>query len=323
MARYSIGVDFGGTKILAAVVDVETGRIIGSAKKKSKKEKGSEVVLKRLIETIENAVFESEIPLSQIDSIGIGVAGQVDRKNGILISAPNLDFHHVDLKRIIEDELKVETLIGNDVEVATLGEMTFGSGREYDNFVCIFVGTGIGGGIVINHKLYQGACGTAGEVGHIVIENGGRHCGCGASGCLEAYASRTAIEKRIRSYIKKGHKTIITDLLEDDDKVIRSKHLKIAVKEGDEVVLSCLNEAAAYLSAGIASIVNFLNPEIIILGGGLTESVDYYYDMVAKKTVFKALPTPAKHIKFAKAMLGDYSGVIGAALLKTYYSQIN
>ncbi|MDD3149936.1 MAG: ROK family protein [Candidatus Gastranaerophilales bacterium] len=317
MGKYAIGVDLGGTKILAGVIDLKTGSVIGYSKKRTKKDRGSEIIVKKIIETIEKALFETDIKLADIDSIGIGAAGQVDRENGILIAAPNLDCYDVNLKQILEKEFNLPVYVGNDVEVATIGEMKFGSGQGFDNFVCVFVGTGIGSGIVLNGNIYNGATGTAGEIGHIIVETGGRHCGCGGAGCLEAYASRTAIEKRIKAYIKKGHKTIITKFLEEEA-TIRSKHLNKAVKEKDEVVQSCIDEAAGYLSSGLASVVNFYNPELIILGGGLIEAIDYFYDVATRKTVLKSLPTPAKGIKFAKARLGDFSGIIGAAMLKKY-----
>jgi len=313
MTNYSIGIDLGGTKILAGVVDTDKGLVIDTAKKRTKKLE-ADFIVQRIIETVEKAICKAQIPISQISSIGIGAAGQVDRKNGTLISAPNLNCYDVELKKIIEEQFNIPTYVGNDVEVATLGEMKFGSGIGYNNFVCIFVGTGIGSGIVCEGKHLKGLTGTAGEIGHIIVNSGGRRCGCGEYGCLEAYASRTAIENRIWGSLKKGQKSILSETIKENG-IIRSKDLSEALDAGDELVLKVLSEASEYLSNGLASVVNFYNPELIILGGGLMEAVDLFYDLTVKKTFEKALAIPAAKTKFVKTQLKDFSGIIGAATL--------
>lgn len=313
MSDYSIGVDLGGTKILAGVVDTDKGLVINSAKKRTKKP-GAESIVQRIIETIEKAICKAQIPISQISSIGIGAAGQVDRENGILLCSPNLDCMDVELKKIIEEHFSIPTYIGNDVEVATLGEMKFGSGAGYKNFVCVFVGTGIGSGIVCEGKIVRGLTGTAGEIGHIIVDSGGRLCGCGGHGCLEAYASRTAIEKKILGSLKKGHKSIITELIKEDG-IIRSKNISEAINAGDEIVYNSITEASEYLSSGLASVINFYNPEAIIIGGGLMEAVDFFYEITVKKTFAKVLAVPAAKTEILKTQLKDFSGIVGAALL--------
>ena len=317
MAKYSIGIDLGGTKILAAIIDLATGEVVHTAKKKTKKERGSDVITKKTLNIVSQLLEESQIPLDEIQSIGIGLAGQVDRERGILLAAPNLDCFNVNFKNILEEKFHKPTYVGNDVEVATVGELMFGAGVGYKNFVCIFVGTGVGSGIVIDGKMYTGYTGTAGEIGHITVSCGGRGCGCGGNGCLEAYASRTAIEQKIRGAIKKGHKSVIIDYIKEDG-AIRSKHLKTALDLKDEVVLNCITEASEYLSSGLASVINFLNPELVIMGGGLIDAVDFFFDLTKRKTTAKCLPTPSEKTKIEKAKLGDFSGVVGAALLGTY-----
>jgi len=320
MAKYSIGIDLGGTKILGAIVNIETGEVVLSEKKKTKKERGSEVIIKKICNIIQQLLEESKIPLEEIDSIGIGLAGQVDRERGILLAAPNLDCFNVNFKNILEEKYGKPVFIGNDVEVATVGELMFGAGVGHKNFVCVFVGTGVGSGIVINGKMHTGFTGTAGEIGHITVACGGRGCGCGGNGCLEAYASRTAIEQKIKGAIKKGHQSIIIDYIKNDG-VIRSKHLKNALEQKDEVVVNCLTEAAEYLSSGLSSVINFLNPELIIMGGGLIDAIDEFFNLTKSKTIKKCLPTPSEKTLIEKAKLGDYSGVVGAALLNKYRSQ--
>lgn len=318
MGKYSVGIDLGGTKIIAGVVNKETGEVVGHAKKHTKKEKGSDIVIQRVFETIEKAICIAGIPINQIDSIGIGAAGQVDRENGVLIASPNLNCYDLELKRILEEHFNMPVKVGNDVEVATLGEMKFGNGVGYDNFLCVFVGTGIGSGIVNNGHQILGANGTAGEIGHMIVAEGGRACECGAYGCLEAYASRTAIEKRIKSELKRGANSVISSIIKEDESnngTIRSSHMKKALEQGDDLVLCCINEASDYLSSGLASVINFMNPQVIILGGGLVDSIDYFYDITVKRTKEKALPTAVSSLKITKAKLGDFAGVVGAALL--------
>ncbi|MDD3593041.1 MAG: ROK family protein [Candidatus Gastranaerophilales bacterium] len=313
--KYSIGIDLGGTKIIAGIVNEQTGEVVVSCKKKTKKEKGTEVITKKIISILDELLKNPAVKKEEINSIGIGLAGQVDRENGVLISAPNLECYAVKFKQILEEKFDIPVYAGNDVEVATIGEKTFGAGAGYKNFVCIFVGTGVGSGIVLDGKIHLGATGTAGEIGHIIVSSGGRACGCGGNGCLEAYASRSAIEHKIKGAIKKGHQSVIIDYIKQDG-AIRSRHLKSALDKQDEIVLNCITEAAEYLSSGIASIINFLNPELIIIGGGLIEAVDFFFDLTKSKAIAKSLPVPSNQIQIVKAKLGDFSGVVGAALLK-------
>ncbi len=314
MGKYSIGVDLGGTKIMAGIINTNTGDVVSYAKKRTKKERGSDVIVKRIIETIEKVIDESNIEIDKVESIGMGAAGQVDRENGIIISAPNLKCYDVNIKSILEEHFNKPVKLGNDVEVATLGEMTFGSGKDFNNFVCVFVGTGIGSGIVLNGKIHKGTSGTAGEIGHIVISEGGRLCGCGANGCLEAYASRSAVEKKIKAQIKRGRNSVVIEYLKESGN-LRSSQLKDSVSENDELVIECIKESAGYLSSGLASIMNFLNPEAIILGGGMIEAIDLLFEETTKKVKNKALSVPASKTKIIKAKLGDFSGIVGASLL--------
>ncbi len=313
MKKYSIGIDLGGTKILTALVDKQTGEVIHSVKKKTKKDKGPKNIIKKMIDSIDELL--NETPIDDISSIGIGAAGQVDRKNGILIAAVNLDCYDLNIREKIKKHYNLPVYLGNDVEIAAMGELKFGAAKGYKDVVCIFVGTGVGSAIIKDGKIIKGATGTAGEIGHIIVDLNGRPCACGAHGCLEAYASRSAIEKRIEGALKKGRSSVIIDYMESG-KSITSHMIHDAIEQGDELVTQCVNEAAEYLSGGIASVINLINPELIVLGGGLIEAVDYFYQQVIKKAKAKSLPVPASKIEFKKAGLGDYSGVIGAAFLE-------
>ena len=314
MKKYSIGIDLGGTKILIGLVEKESGKVVSHIKKKTKKEKGPENIVRKMVEGVEELLEESGKSFTEISSIGIGSAGQIDRKNGIIIGAPNLDCYNLNLKEILQNKFNIPVFVGNDVEVATIGEQKFGAGKGCADFVCVFVGTGIGSAIVKNGHIIYGATGTAGELGHIIVDLNGRPCACGAHGCLEAYASRSAIETRIEGALKKGRKSCISEYLEEG-KAITSSMIRKSIEREDELVTQCVSEASEYLSGGLASVINLINPELIILGGGLIEAVDYFYKQTIKKTKSKSLPVPAEKIRFSKTILGDYSGVIGAALL--------
>ena len=315
MKKYSIGIDLGGTKILIALVDRNTGEVLEHVKKKTKKDKGPKNIIRKMLEGIEELIENSGKTFDEISSIGVGAAGQIDRKNGVIIAAANLDCYDLNLKKILTEKFDIPVYVGNDVEIATIGERKFGAGKDCNDFVCVFVGTGVGSAIVKDGKIIIGATGTAGEIGHIIVDLNGRQCSCGAHGCLEAYASRSAIERRIEGALKKGRKSCILDYLETG-KSITSSMIQKSIEREDELVLQCVTEASEYLSGGIASIINFINPELIILGGGLIEAVDYFYQKTIKKAKAKSLPVPAEKIQFKKAMLGDYSGVIGAAFLE-------
>lgn len=314
MKKYAIGIDLGGTKILTALVDKKSGEVVCSVKKKTKKEKGVENIIRKMIEAVKEVFETAKVDKAEIESIGVGVAGQVDRQKGILISAANLDCDNLKIKEILEKEFKIQTFVGNDVEIAALGELKFGAGRGYNDFVCVFVGTGVGSSIVRDGKIYRGFSGTAGEIGHIIVDLNGRICGCGAHGCLEAYASRSAIERRITGALKKGRSSIISEYMKEG-KPISSQMIKKSIDRDDELVVQSVTEGSEYLSGGLASIINFLNPQLIVLGGGLVDAVDFFYQKTIKKARAKALPVPAKSIEFKKAELGDFSGVIGAAFL--------
>ncbi|GAC1624384.1 MAG: ROK family protein [Ktedonobacteraceae bacterium] len=317
---YAVGIDLGGTKTLAAVIDITTGEVIASARKRTRAEKGQGFVAQRTIELAQAAISAANLPQdAPIVAIGVGAAGQIDRKAGVVVDAPNLGVKDMHLADILGSQFGKPVRVGNDVEVAALGESIYGSGRGFNNFVCLFVGTGIGSGIVQNGRLYTGLTGTAGEVGHMVIQAGGRICGCGGRGCLEAYASRTAITKAIMAEIHHGRSSILANdaalQIKEGDTIIRSGLLANAIAHGDSLVMEIVTEAADYLGYGLGSIMNFYNPEAILLGGGVIEAIDLLFERAVNRARITALSAPAVQTKIIRAKLGDFSGVVGAACL--------
>ena len=315
MANLAIGVDFGGTKIACGIVDIKTGRLIGTTKKKTRLLGDEKDVFERLKSAIDELLAETNIDLKEIEGIGIGSAGMIDRQKGVLILAPNLGVSQVPITEPLSKHYSLPCRLANDLEVSTLGELEFGAGRQCNSFVCIFVGTGIGSGIICDGKPYLGFTGTAGEIGHTIVVPDGRKCGCGAAGCLETYASRTAVAKDILAGLEKGFHSSISDKIDLSKGIIRSKALASAVQAGDELVVGAVTKAAQYMGIGLASLVNFYNPQCIILGGGLIEAVSLYYDIAVKETRLRALSVPGRKLDIVKAELGDFAGIIGAAML--------
>lgn len=317
---YALGIDLGGTKTLAAVVDITTGEVIGSARKRTRAQKGQGFVGQRTIEVATAALEAAKLPAgASIVAVGVGAAGQIDRKAGIVVDAPNLGVKDMPLGDLLQKQFGKPIGVGNDVEVAALGEYLHGSGRGCNNFICVFVGTGIGAGIVQNGRMYTGLTGTAGEIGHMIINAGGRICGCGNRGCLEAYASRTAITRAIMAAIHHGRSSILADeatrQLKEGETIIRSGLLANAIAHNDELVIEVVTEAADYLGIGLGSVMNVYNPERIILGGGVIEAIDLLFEHAVRHARTTALAAPAQKTEIVRAKLGDFSGVVGAACL--------
>ena len=316
MSTNVVGVDMGGTKILSAVIDAE-GNILGTAKLSTKADEGTTAVIDRIAESIEKAIDKSNVENASIQAIGIGAPGPLDPETGVVIFAPNLGWRDVPLKTELEARTGLPTFVDNDVNVGTLGEHAFGAAQGVENVVGIFVGTGIGGGIILKGELFHGASKTAGEIGHIIVKAGGPRCGCGARGCLEAVASRTAMAKQFRKAIqKKGKKSVLTKLTNGDLSVIRSGVLVKAIRANDKLTLKVFKKATKYLGIGIGSIVNFLNPEMIVLGGGVVEALDdTFIDNIRTYVEKYALPDTLNGVRIVRAKLGDNSGILGAAAL--------
>jgi glucokinase len=314
--RFAVGVDVGGTKLYAGIINIETGEVVGTARKRTHPERGADFFVERLLAVVAAALESS--PLAQKGepvALGIGLAGQVDRKRGTLISAPNLaqDLANVPIRDLLAERFKLPVAIGNDVEVATLGEQRFGAGRGVDDFLCVFVGTGIGAGTVLGGKLRTGATGTAGEIGHTVVDYNGRLCSCGGRGHLEAYASRTAITRVLLAELKRGRPSTLRDDVKPDDLVIRSKAIARAVDANDELAIETLHDATHYLGAGLGSVATFLNPQRIVVGGGLVEAIPTFLDRATKTAREVALPVAGRALDVKRAALGDNSGIVGAA----------
>lgn len=316
--RYAVGVDVGGTKIYAGVVNLDTGEVLATARKRTHPERGADFFAQRLQDVVASAIEAAKLPKGDTPlGIGIGIAGQVDRERGILLGAPNLavGIADLDVGALLGKQLNLPVALGNDVEVAAYGEQYYGAGRGCEDFVFVGVGTGIGAAIVQRGLIYRGATGTAGEIGHTVVAYNGRFCGCGGRGHLEAYASRTAITKVLLAEMERGRPSKLKDEMKPGDPAIRSKMIARCVEAGDELVIEALTEAADYLGAGLGSLATFYNPRRAILGGGLIEVVPMFLERAILRAREAALPIAGRQLEIVRTALGDNSGIVGAAWL--------
>jgi glucokinase len=314
--EHVVGVDLGGTKILAGVFD-HTLDSSGVAKVSTKSQRGVDKVIERIARCIQDAVDEADLSMKQIAGVGIGAPGAVDFGAGTVIFAPNLEgWKEVPLKKELEKQLGVPVFVENDCNIAALGVYVAELKSKPKHMLGIFIGTGIGGGIIINGELYSGVGHTAGEVGHMVLEVSGPKCGCGNKGCFEALASRTAIFQQIKAGIKAGEKTILTDMLGDDLADLRSGDLRKAIRRGDKFVDRVVEGAAEYIGIATANLINILNPEVVVLGGGVMEALaDEMMGVILETAKDYAMPGAMKGVDIVASKLGDSAGITGAAVL--------
>src|SRR2546430_789306 len=264
-AEYIVGVDLGGTKILAGIFNSSL-ECIGLAKVSTKAQRGVASGVGRIERCVRDAVDEADLNMKQVAGLGIGAPGAVDFSTGTVIFAPNLEgWKDVGLKKDLEKKLDVPVFVENDGNIAVLGVHVAELKSKPKNVVGIFVGTGIGGGLIINGELYRGYGHTAGEIGHMVLQVDGPKCGCGNKGCFEALASRTAIFQQIKAGIKSGQKTLLTEMLGDDLADLRSGDLRKAIRRGDKFVDRIIEDAAEYIGIATANLINVLNPEVFVL----------------------------------------------------------
>ena len=314
-AEYLVGVDLGGTKILAGVF-TNSLKFIGRSKMSTKTERGAAAVVERVAHCVQDAVDECDLDIKQVRGVGIGAPGSVDPENGKVMFAGNLGWKDVSLKKELEKQLELPVFLQNDCNICTLGVHEVELEGKPRNMIGIFLGTGIGGGLIIEGKLYSGYTRTAGEVGHMVLEVNGPKCTCGNRGCWEALASRSALFRQVQEAVKDGQKTVLTEMLGSDLKDLRSGDLRKAIKQGDKFVEHIVEEAAKYTGIAVANLINVLNPEVVVLGGGLMDALeDEMMPVVVESAREHAFPGSDKGIKILPSKLGDDAGITGGAVL--------
>ncbi len=312
--KYNIGVDIGGTNVKIALVD-QKGAIVYSNSVPTRAEMGYEYTVKNIKETIYTSMKESDVTIDSIGGIGFGLPGQINSEAGVVRLLPNIPgWVNVPLGQIIEDEFKVKCKIDNDVRVATLGEFTYGAGQGCKNLVCITVGTGVGSGIIVNGQLVRGASMSAGEIGHMILQaHEGPICGCGNTGCLEAFASGPSIVQLAKEYLSGGKSAKFEELA--NGREITPFMVYEAAMQGDAVAKRIFAIVGEWLGIALTSVVNLLNPEKIIIGGGVSQAGNFLIDPIRKTINERAIKVSADAVEVVTAKLGERAGVIGASLL--------
>ncbi|MDB5353217.1 MAG: transcriptional regulator/sugar kinase [Planctomycetota bacterium] len=315
MGSLVAGVDLGGTKVLASIVDAEN-RILGRAKASTPATQGGAAILAAVAGVVREAAVEANVELSDLKGIVVGSPGPLDPDHGVILFSANMNVRDFALGPDLSRLLGPPVLLRNDVRVGGYGEFRLGAGKGKSNVLAAFVGTGIGGCLIVDGKVIAGSTGNAGEIGHIMIKPGGPRCGCGRRGCLEALASRSAIAKRIGKAHKAGRSTVLASKVDSKNDKLKSKELAAAYLSGDAVAVSEVHRAAHYLGLGLGSLINVLGPELVIIGGGVTEALGVgYLDAIRASAWNQVLTNPGNKIQIVPAALGDDAGILGAALM--------
>jgi len=308
----TLGVDLGGTKVETSLVDA-TGHILASHRSPTHPDKGPEGVIADIIECVNSCLGEAS---QSAQALGIGMAGQIEKDTGIVHFAPNLGWHNVSLRAKLEEALALPVVVTNDVRAATYGEWLYGTGQGVNDLVCLFVGTGVGGGIVSGGRLLEGCNNTGGELGHMTIVSDGRQCHCRNQGCLEAYAGGWAIGEQVQEAVredpKAGEALII---LAGSIEKISAATVTEAYANGDPLAQRMVKETAQFLAAGLVGIINTFNPCLIVLGGGVIHGLPAYVSLVENIVHLRALEAALEGLCIVAAALGNRAGVIGAAAL--------
>lgn len=308
MENLYIGVDLGGTKIYTAISDI-SGNILNEVIVPTEASKGYEQIVGKIKNGIKKVM--DGIDKSKVKAIGLGSPGPLDVKNGIIAEPVNLPFYNFPIVDELVKEFGIKTYLDNDANAATLAEYMFGAGKGSNNMVYVTVSTGVGGGAILNGKIYRGSTSNALEVGHTTINVLGRRCGCGNNGCVEAMSSGTAIKKLAKDALDSR---VETSLREYEGEVT-SKEVFMEASKGDKVSMEIVDGALSYLGAGIANYANILDPDIIVIGGGISGAGDIVFEIIDREMKKRCLGPVYRHCKVSKSLLAEKTGVLGAIAL--------
>lgn len=310
---YNVGIDLGGTNIAVGIVNKE-GEVLRKTSVPARAERPFDQIFADMAACIRKLLNETGIKESEIESIGIGTPGCIDTEKGILIFAGNFKYgKNVDYRAEMAKHFKIPVYIGNDANVAALAEVRAGAAKGVKNAIMITLGTGVGGGIILDGKIFEGSYSAAGELGHIVLVSGGEPCTCGRKGCWEAYASVTALVRQTKEAMKANPDSIMNKTPLEQ---VNGRTAFEAAKKGDAAALAVVDTYQEYITEGLADMVNIFSPEILVIGGGISKEGDYLLDPIREKIrsrVFGIGLLPERKIVAAK--LGNDAGLIGAAML--------
>ena len=312
---YKIGIDLGGTNIAVGVVD-ENYNIVGRSKVKTNCPRPAAEIVTDMVKAANMAMEDAGITAEQVDSVGVGSPGAINSKEGIVVQAFNLDFFNVPVAAMVKEQLGIDCFVGNDANAAAYGEYLAGSGKEAESFVMITLGTGVGGGVIIDGRMLVGCNFAGAELGHIAIREGGEQCTCGRRGCWEAYASATALIRQAKKAMKTDEGSKLWLMCEGNIDAVSGKMVFDAMHEGDSTAKAVVNRYIAYVAEGITDLINIFQPDILSIGGGicaqgsvLTDPINAFLDQNDFARGFE------KRTKLRTATLGNDAGIIGAAYL--------
>src|SRR6266568_1163114 len=315
--EFMIGVDLGGTSMMVVALDSK-GKILADRARSTKPELGADKVMERIADTVEKLLFDIGKGVRKAEGVCVGAPGVIDRENGLVVRSPNLNWTEYPLAKKLSQLLHSPVVLDNDVNAGAVGEHVLGAGRGARNMVAIFVGTGIGGGVIINDELYYGGRGSAGEVGHMKILADGPVCGCGRRGCVEALASRTAMERDVESALKAGRESAIPEIMKRDNRDrMTSSVIQEALQSRDALMEEVLRRAQLYLGLLVASVVNLLDPQCVVIGGGIVERLKEDFLKPVQMTAYEHFlrVKDSNRVKIVASELGDHAGAAGAAVL--------
>ncbi len=304
-----IGLDLGGTNIKGILLD-NCGNIYAKTDVATQAKDGPEAVVRRMTGMVSDLEEAAKKAGSKAIGIGVGIPGLPDQQSGLVVFAPNLGWKNVPILKLLTATVTLPVFLENDANVAALGEQWLGAGRGSANMVMITIGTGIGGGLILNGTLFNGASGSAGEIGHTVINPEGPLCSCGRRGCMETYTSATAMIRMAQEAIKQGNKTCLAS----KDK-IEALDIVVAARDGDKIAAGIVNSAAYYLGVGAANIINLLSPDTIVIGGGVSGAGDILFKPLERSIRQWSLEAAYEAVKVVPAQLGNTAGCVGAARL--------
>jgi glucokinase len=315
--QYIIGVDLGGTNIVAGAMTADGSRHLAMRSIPTNAFVGDEGVAERIVGLVEGVILDSmeQTDCARRDFIGIGIGapGPLDRVRGIVLVAPNLGWKDFPLSKRIQDRLNLPTTLDNDANCATFGEWWQGSARGGNNVVGLTIGTGIGGGLILDGALYHGSSDMAGEIGHTTIDLNGRHCKCGNYGCLEAYASAPAIATRAREVlVREEGESMIPSMVHGNFDNITAQVVYDAAKGGDQIANEIVRDTARYLGAGVANLLNIFNPDIVVIAGGVTAAGDALFVPLRAEVRRRAFSPAVRAVKIVPGELPGTAGVVGA-----------
>ncbi len=312
-----MGVDLGGTSINVGAVPFDGGTVLGMRSLPTESHGGAKFVVDRMVgmirEVMRDAAREGGIAPDGFIGIGLGSPGPLDRETGTVIETPNLGWRNFPLRDLIANAVGLEAVLDNDANAATLGEWWQGAARGANHVLGVTLGTGIGGGILLDGKIYHGFSDVAGEIGHMTIDSTGRKCACGNYGCLEAYASGPAIAARAVEGLRAGAPSLLPDMVGGDAARITAETVSEAIIAGDAYAAEVMRETAKFLGTGLANLINVLNPEMIVISGGVTRAGDHLFGPLRAEVRKRAFRVAAESCRIVASELGDMAGVIGAA----------